>query len=225
MLITDRINYARLAQAQTFYKGRGYTNVDTPWLVNPPAVRATLPMSTPLWETTHGVFVNSGEQSFIQKMLDGEMEAGEYQTTTPCLLSPTEHESKYFFGLDQKHPYYMMIELISYDPADIKVAYEKMLNDATACFFEVSDMESFDAIQSEEGVDVSFRGVVLGSYGVRKMGDKMWVYGTGLVEPRFTLAMHQLSLDMLAAEGKAPPTEPTEVVIGDTPVQPSEELD
>jgi hypothetical protein len=189
---TDRINYNRIALAQAFYKGRGYSNVETPWLVAPAAVRATQPIPIPIMESVRGVLVNSGEQSFIQQMIDGTLVPGMYQTTTPCFHNAEDHDSPYFYGVNETRPYSFQVELLLYKPDDVRVCYEKAINDAMACFFEISDVDTFDATQTAEGFDIAVNGIVLGSYGIRKMNDHVWVYGTGLVEPRFSLAVHSL---------------------------------
>jgi hypothetical protein len=188
----DRINYNRIAQAQAFYKGRGYQNVEAPWLVMPQAVRATLPLGKTLMETVRGVMVNSGEQAFIQLIMDGKMEPGTYQTTTPCFQDAADHHSPYYFGADENNPWSQQVELIWYQPDDVRASYERVVNDVMSCFFEISDAEAFDAMQNEEGVDLRFNGIVVGSYGVRKMNEHLWVYGTGLIEPRFTIALHSV---------------------------------
>jgi hypothetical protein len=189
----DRINYTRLAAAQSFYKGRGYQHVESPWLVTPQAVRSTLPLGKTLMETVRGVLLNSGEQAFIQLMMDGQMEPGTYQTTTPCFQDSANHEDPYYFGSDENNPWSQQISLIWYKPEDVRVSYERLVNDSMACFFEVSDAENFYVTQTNEGVDLLFNGIVVGSYGVRKMSEEhMWIYGTGLIEPRMTIALHSV---------------------------------
>jgi hypothetical protein len=211
MLNTDRINYARLAHAQAFFKGRGYQNVETPWLVTPQAVRATTPIPEVIIETIRGVLVNSGEQGFIQKMVDGELTPGMYQTLTPCFVDLSNGETA---GAE----YYEQIELLCYMPDDVRTVYEQMINDVMACYFEISDAESFDARQNEDGVEIAFNNIVVGKYGIRAMGNHKWVYGTGLTEPRFTLAVHsvfQAAADAPAASNEqetASVLEPPKVV-------------
>lgn len=192
---TDSTNYNRIARAIEFYKGRGYLNVETPWIVTTQAVRSTLPLDKTMMETIRGVLVGSGEQGFIQSIMDGKLEPGMYQTTTPCFQDAGEHHSPYYFGSDDEHPWYQQITLFVYKPEPSKLpgAYEKVINDAMQCFFEVSDADAFDAIQSESGFDIRYNEIVLGSYGVRRMSDHLWIYGTGLVEPRFTMAMHSIA--------------------------------
>jgi hypothetical protein len=209
---TDRTNYNRIARAQEFYKGRGYLNVETPWMVTAQAIRATLPLGKTMMETIRGVLVGSGEQGFIQTMMDGKLEPGTYQTTTPC------------FQDDIEGPWHQQITLIVYKPtpAELRATYEKVINDAMQCFFEVSDADAFDAVQSDAGFDIRFNEIVLGSYGVRQMGEHLWVYGTGLAEPRFTAAMHSLAptpeSQTKATEGLETPATATPEPVVEPPV-------
>lgn len=183
-MITDSINYTRLAAAQNFYKGRGYQNIETPWAVTPQAIRATLPITQRMTDSAIGVLVGSGEQGFIQQMVDGTLMPGKYQTTTPCFRFEDSYN-------DLTRRYFMKTELIWYNPEENRSAYETVLNDAMSCFFEISDATTFDAVQTEEGFDIMHNGIELGSYGVRQMdGKHVWVFGTGLAEPRFSIAMH-----------------------------------
>ena len=220
MLTTDRTNYNRIGQAQAFYKGRGYQNVETPWLVTPQAVRATLPVPKVMMETVRGVLVGSGEQSFIQHMMDGTLEPGMYQTTTPCFYDIADHHSPKYMGASEDRPYSMQVELLIYKPNDVRTYYEKILNDAMACLFEISDVDTFDASQTDEGFDIAFQGIVLGSFGVRQMGDHLWIYGTGLIEPRFSQALHTLTQEPeTQPEASVAPQEASEEVPQE-PVEP-----
>jgi aspartyl-tRNA synthetase len=182
MIKDDSINYQRLATAQTFYRALGYRNIDTPWLVSPQAIVATLPPNSRAVESNFGCFVGSGEQGFIQLMLDGTLEPGRYQTTTPCARDEQEYTE-----LSRKT--FMKLELIHYLPEDARAAYEKVLNEAIACFFEISNVDTFEAVPTNDGFDITLNGIEIGSYGVRQMDKHVWVYGTGLAEPRFSLAL------------------------------------
>ena len=187
----DRIDYNRIAQAQAFYKGRGYQNIETPWMVTAQAVRRTLPLGKTMMETVRGVLVGSGEQGFIQSMMNGELEPGLYQTTTPCFQDASEHHDPFYYGSDDTHPWSQQIELICYNPeaSNLTKAYEKVLNDAIACCFEICDADSFNAVPTEDGYAIRYNEIILGTYGVRNMDNHTWIYGTGLIEPRFTLAL------------------------------------
>ena len=176
----DLISYTRIGLAQAYYKALGYLNIETPWLVSPQAITATLPPDARLVQSNFGCLVGSGEQGFIQLMLDKKLEPGRYQTTTPCFRDEKEQT-------ELTRPYFVKTELIWYMPSvEVRLAYETVLNNALNCFFEISDAEAFNAVQTNEGFDIVFNGIELGSYGVRKMEDHVWVFGTGLAEPRFS---------------------------------------
>jgi len=179
---TDTINYANISRAQAFYRALNYWNIDTPWMVSEPAIRATLPPGTTPFEVGTGQFlVGSGEQGFIQMMIDGTLVPGTYQTTTPCF-----RDEPVITELNRQT--FLKVELISYMPVDLEAAYERMFNSALACFFEISDIETFEALKTEDGYDIMYDGIELGSYGVRKMDHHVWIYGTGIAEPRLSIS-------------------------------------
>jgi hypothetical protein len=184
----ETISYDLIAKAQLFYAAMKYRNIQTPWMVTPTAIRATLPPTVRSIDSIFGSLVGSGEQGFIQMMLDGTLEPGRYQTTTPCFRDEAVID-------EFTRPYFLKVELISYMPADPRADYEKLLNDAMSCFFQLSTAETFDAVHTTEGFDLFYRGVELGSYGIRQLGDHIWVYGTGLAEPRFSLALNRSEVE------------------------------
>ena len=151
----DQINYARIAQAQMYYKALGYKNVEVPWTVSVQAVMSTLPKGANLFQTPKGVLVGSGEQSFIELMLKGQIQPGRYQCTTPCWRDEPEYNELTRFS-------FFKTELIWYKPEDTKKAFQAVVNDAFACFFEISEVETFEAVQTDEGLDIFFNGIELG---------------------------------------------------------------
>jgi hypothetical protein len=77
-------------------------------------------------------------------------------------------------------------------PADPKTAMEQMLKDAEYYhkrFSRLHNNSSVDIVATDEGYDININGIEVGSYGFREIGDFMWVYGTGLAEPRFSQAV------------------------------------
>ena len=90
--------------------------------------------------------------------------------------------------------------MIWYNPpaADLKQAYDQLTSTALSCFFEISDGEAFDVVQTPEGIDICCNNVELGSYGVRQMGPHTWIFGTGIAEPRFSLVVQRrLTLELI----------------------------
>jgi len=176
------INYERIGKAQLIYDVLGYKNIETPWLATPQAIRTTLPINKKMQETVNGVLVGSGEQGFIQQMISGDLVPGRFQTTTPCFRDEEVYN-------EMTRLYFMKVELIWYMPEDPRAAFEKVINDALACFFKIGEPDTYDALRTDDGVDLMYNGIELGSYGIRQMNEHLWVYGTGLAEPRFTLAL------------------------------------
>jgi len=121
-------------------------------------------------------------------MIRNLMKPGKYQTTTPCFRDEKEYN-------ELTRVAFFKTELIWYKPEDTRAAFEMVLNNALACFFEISDVETFEAVETAEGYDIYCDGVELGSYGVREMKEygHVWVYGTGLAEPRFSILMRRIA--------------------------------
>ena len=49
---------------------------------------------------------------------------------------------------------------------------------------------SVDVVPTKEGYDLMINGIEVGSYGLRMGNGYEWVYGTGLAEPRFSVAIN-----------------------------------
>ena len=184
--VNRRIDYKRLAQAQSFYEDLGYLYLEVPWHISAEAVGATLPAGRrafPLLADTW--LVGSAEQSFIQMMLDGRA-LGRHCAITPCFRDEEED------ALHMKC--FMKLELFEFLPASDPEAARKMqamLADAKAFFSRFLHVAEE---KTAEGIDIvcAQSGVELGSYGIRRLRDgRGWVYGTGLAEPRLG---HVLSL-------------------------------
>jgi hypothetical protein len=191
----DMINYDRIGKAQAFYNAIGYKNLDVAWIVSPKAVQVTKPPNNNMFEIPGcGVCVGSGEQSFIEMMIQGKLDPGRFQCTTPCFRD----EEKY---TDITRMSFMKTELIWYIPDDPKAALNIVFNNAMSCFFELSYVDTFEIIQTKEGLDIYYNAIELGSYGVREWEGHTWVYGTGLAEPRFTIALmrqHEKAIESMA---------------------------
>lgn len=176
----------RLSMAAQFYLERGYAYREVPWIVGPVADETCIPNDRqPLLVTgdggrrEEGRLPGSGEQGFVQLMLDGRLEPGNYQTTTPCFRDePVE---------DELHlPWFTKLELISFGLGRRVDPFE-MATMAAAFFSEF--LRGVTLLPTGEGVDVVWRGIELGSYGTRESWGLRWTYGTGCAEPRLGIAM------------------------------------
>ncbi|MBV9125626.1 MAG: hypothetical protein JO112_19935 [Planctomycetes bacterium] len=189
------MNYTNIAKAVEFYTERGYVYLDdAPWNVRYDAYTATKPegakdvfYSTKDGPTLHPVA--SGEQSFIQMMLDGQS-IKRAICVTPCHRAEPR--------IDTLHrPYFMKAELINADNVDdghlIHMVHE-------ACsffeqFFPVRVIRTSPAGEVPMSFDIVEKGTrfELGSYGIRevKIGGRRldWIYGTACAEPRLSTAI------------------------------------
>lgn len=194
------MDYHHIATALDFYKGRGYVYVpDAPWHVGRDAYYATKPAfardahyieggneasSSPSENPSNRYLVASGEQSFLQMMLDGQ-KLKRHVCVTPCFRI-----ERY----DHWHlPYFMKVELINAQDTDRSHLYD-MVHDAMSFF------EKFFSIRTEvigDSIDIVEKGTraELGSYGIRERdicGKRYrWIYGTGCAEPRLSTAIQR----------------------------------
>lgn len=170
--------WTRFGAAIEWYRHLGYEFVDVPWIVRPECVEPTLPAGKFPWMVTEGLdqrgaLVGSAEQAFLQLRRDAILDPLKmYMTITPCFRS-----EEVYSRITRKQ--FMKLEL--YAPAAFSV--EEMARHAHKFFRRW--YQGCLIVTTEEGLDITYKGVELGSYGSRR---NEYVYGTGLAEPRFTLA-------------------------------------
>jgi hypothetical protein len=191
-----------LLSAIKYYEQCGFKYIDVPWTVSEEAMNIT----RPAWAGTNTLIYTAGgkqhcpvasaEQSFLQMQLDaldGSLDnriSGSFCTLTPCFRNEPVID-------DLHQPYFMKVELISWDKTT-REDMDKMIAGARLFFEEhlwidcVYNTEpdpigvvAYDLVTTHTGIE-------LGSYGIRehpRVG--RWVYGTGLAEPRFSLALEK----------------------------------
>lgn len=184
------INHNLLAYAIEFYGYKGFKEVEVPWIVTEEACDITCPKfaqniyvsNMPLvrLKYSHPCVVASGEQGFLQRILDGDIEDGMYQTTTACFRAESRYDEFY-------KPNFMKTELILIDHKDLDLKYY-MDHFIRICseFYKLIGIDVKLEEISENQIDIidSIYGIELGSYGIRSHKDFRWVYGTGLALPR-----------------------------------------
>lgn len=180
----------RFADAQAYYEKLGYENIEVPWFVSREATNSTIPFgSHPLSVFTSpsgsvfsfGDLVGSGEQGFIQMLLDGKFSTGKYQTITPCFRDEPV--------VDLIHRRaFLKLELIDLTDNRSSGAMLKQAQDFHELYLDTAVQVNWD------GYDLTTKdGLELGSYGIRWYKDFHWVYGTGFAEPRVSYALARLS--------------------------------
>jgi hypothetical protein len=203
--------YKRLLDAIAYYERAGYKYVDVPWAVSKKAILLTRPAhikGEPMSYTVNhsradkwldrvagsNLYpVASAEQSFIQMKMDDKYFSGKLVTISPCFRNEPV--------IDELHqPYFMKVELINWVESawqkDAREQMDKMIADARLLFEEQLWVDvihntdpdpigvvAYDLVTTHSKIE-------LGSYGIRQHPDVgTWLYGTGLAEPRFSIAL------------------------------------
>lgn len=175
------IDYARLGRSVEYYEAAGYTHIEVPWTVTQAVSNITKPTDAGefLINSKNKVLVASGEQGFLYLALKGFLPPGSFQAITPCFRDE---------AFDPSHTkYFMKNELIiTKDPSEALVMEISRI--AMGFFHAEHPHGDLRFVETTMGCDIELNGVEIGSYGLRKTSFLTWVYGTGLAEPRFTMA-------------------------------------
>lgn len=175
-----------LNKAQIFYEQHGFNIHDVPWVIERRYINVTLPKNRkPMQIGEDMCLIGSAEQSFIKFMEEAEIENYLIQAVTPCfrqedVLSETIR------------PWFMKLELCHINPVNVDKALENVIEVAMNFYSELSLPVSL--VETDEGYDIYYEDLELGSYGLRKYNKNSWIYGTGCTEPRCSIAIQRHSL-------------------------------
>lgn len=185
------ISYDVVQQAIRYYELAGYTYVEVPWVISKRVIMVTAPSCIEPNSIHEESLVASGEQSFLQMILDKKLAPGKYCCATPCYRK--------FDGLkkDGLHfAQFFKVELINTHSAHSgSFLLGEMIKDAMTFMSKIRN-EDLDFIKTEDdpriecstfvNYDIVTRqGVELGSYGIRSHRlCGLWMYGTGAAFPR-----------------------------------------
>lgn len=180
------IDLALIHKATQWYMDKGCLLTSVPYLVDPDIMDSTCPEGVIDKRFTHvegKQYVASAEQSFLQMEKDGKftIDQSPMIALTPCYRDEAI--------LDETHlNIFLKLEIFEYNPESVSADY-----------FWANEMRNFlwenglntQIKPTDLGFDVLDRfGLELGSFGYRvsPKGVK-YVYGTGLAEPRASLAI------------------------------------
>ena len=177
------IDYSILANSVQYYDKAGFQRIESPWTVTSAISDITRPKDKKAFELKHEdnkVLVASGEQSFLYLFAKGFLPHGMYQTITPCFRSDS------FDDLHTK--YFVKNELI-----DTKTVttdrLDAIVNVAFGFFkqyFPEKDLKITGNGITSDAYDIEYKGIELGSYGIRSCPFLEWIYATGVAEPRLS---------------------------------------
>lgn len=175
------IDYKNIQLSIDYYKLHNFSRIESPWTVTPYISGLTKPSDKIDYKLEHNkkVLVASGEQSFLYLYLKGFLPKGRYQSVTPCFRDE-------IFDLTHTK-YFMKNELID----TLHVNEENLMIVVGTCFefFKKNLKDSKDLMvvkTSDTSYDIEYKGIELGSYGIRSCDFLEWIYGTGIAEPRFS---------------------------------------
>ncbi len=181
------IDHAKIAKAEEYYAKVGFQKIDVPWIVGREAYQATFPLTGNFPYFTLGGFLPaSGEQCFVQLLLDGRLPQGKYQCTTPCFRDELEEDELHL-------PYFYKVELI--EVTDEAGRYMELAHIAFDYFTQYCSVE-YEYLPAEQtDIIEHYTGIELGSYGRRHYKGLVWNYGTGLAEPRLSQVLAKIQPD------------------------------
>lgn len=201
-----KINYSVVSRAILYYEKVGYRYVEVPWQVSMKALMVTAPSyikEDAMEKINPSNFVASGEQSFLDMIINKKLPKGKYCCATLCFRPGDDVRDGLHF------PNFFKVELIEYisdstglkgEEAHLVAKNVDAMADKAAVFME--NLLSVDLLV-ESVVDESRFGcmsffccdivsedhkIELGSYGYREAkGIGSWIYGTGVALPRLTI--------------------------------------
>lgn len=171
------INYKLIHDSIEYYEKAGFSRIEAPWTVSEYVDNLTKPPGIASFQLKHNnkCLVASGEQSFLYLYLKDFLPKGQFQTITPCFRMES---------FDYTHTkYFMKNELIKTDVVNWSELTK--ITDTCLSFFKIH-IPNVEIIDTEIGFDIEYKGLELGSYGIRNCEFLEWIYGTGMAEPRMS---------------------------------------
>ncbi len=172
------INYLNIHDSTVFYENLGFKRIESPWTVSKYVSEITRPEEKIDYQMIHNkkVIVASGEQSFLYLYLKSFLPLGKFQTVTPCFRDEL---------FDETHTkYFIKNELIITDDVSVESLNEVVKNSYN--FFRTK-LSQVNVERKKDGtIDLVYKGIELGSYGIRETNFLKWIYATGCAEPRLS---------------------------------------
>lgn len=161
-----------LMKAMSFYNNLGYKPCKCSLLVDEDVILHTLPENRkPLHHIDGKFYVGSAEQSFLQKIKDGEVLYDKMMFITPCQRDEEV--------LDESHlEMFLKVELVS--------LVSPVLKDVESFYKSVG--YDVNIVKTPCGEDVELNNVEIGSFGSNEYLGVNYFYGTGVAFPRIEYA-------------------------------------
>lgn len=169
-----------LDRAIGYYCEAGYEYVDVPTFVPFRVINATIPEE--FRRSNDNQFIGSAEQGFLA--LEG-LPHGRYQSTTLCYRPGDAGRSEIYREVFAKNELHVICDSMG----EAKLQLECML-DIVHGFFKGVGLRVVRVAFRDGSFDYEAQGIEVGSYGIRRnpFTENLYVYGTGVAEPRFSIA-------------------------------------
>lgn len=180
------IDWGRLARALDFYQQHGFERLELNWHASHQVCMWTSPSEDRMYPFGEDTLVGSAEQSFMQAQVDGLLVPGKsYVALTPCFRREPVVS-------DTHRLQFMKVEL--YVPGEASPGAEQRLAACAQAFMASEGAHAVCVPTEPSGIDLEVEGIEVGSYVARQHGEHLWTCGTGLAEPRFSLALSKHAL-------------------------------
>lgn len=184
-----KINYSYIAKAVEHYVEAGFKLIEVPWIVDPEITYYTCGNREKVYTTRGRDLIGSAEQGFISLQTAGKLDPGRYVSVSPCF--------RYGDSLiDEFHKeYFMKVELFS-NLGVIEDELDFMVLKALVLFKKLG-ANNISRTGTFCFEDITINGIEVGSYGYRVINRVYVTYGTGLAEPRFSMALKRINNESL----------------------------
>lgn len=182
------INYKIISDAIEYYQANGFQYIDVEWKAPVEIVKITTPPQCRLYKIDpDNSLVASAEQSFLDLIINHHLKPGKYVTATPCFRDDIidEIHGQYFFKVEL-----IDFEFIDCEEIDID-AFFNTLQIAQNFFEKYLKTEiihlngyNYDIVDAKNKIE-------LGSYGIREYNNIVWIYATGVAEPRLSITLQK----------------------------------
>lgn len=175
------ISFPLIVSAYNFFMQKGFTPVCAPMTVSKKMMDHTCPPGVRDRRLRHidgSTYVASAEQSFLQMEVDGDIDDADWlMAITPCFRDDQ---------LDATHfNIFLKVELFAYDMDDFQ-----LIADLSYKFWTEYVGIPVTKLKTPDGIDIMYGDLELGSFGTRLTTQGIpYVYGTGVAEPRGSLAI------------------------------------
>lgn len=192
------VSSQRISDAIRYFELRGYRHTDVPMVVPMDINDLTCPSGVELTAHGDGVYSGSAEQGFLYLLDQNLLREGKYMALTPCMRGDELDETHFrvFVKLELIHVLgqgYTVNEIAS------KTKLGELIGSVMNFVFEqssrckkpvkVSTIE-VENCKSHIQYDIMLNDIEIGSYGLRHDSNgSLYMYGTGIAEPRFSYAM------------------------------------